>query len=210
MLVTNNLALKKGKNILLNNLSIELPTGQITLLLGKSGAGKSSLLRCLAGLEPSYEGSIFYDQNLLCANTRTGIVSYIMQSYALFSNMTVLDNCAKTLQVVYNEPMSRARKTALDVLDMFGMAPYAAAYPKTLSGGQKQRVAIARSLVTKPKILLLDEPTSALDPANTENLARILVDLRNQGTGIVVATHDEAFAAKIQERSYYLEAGSLL
>ena len=147
----------------------------------------------------------------MCQNANRKFELYHAVLCTLFSTLTVLDNCAKPLQVVYNEPISKARKTALDMFRAcLAWHPMPQSYPKTLSGGQKQRVAIARSLVTKPKILLLDEPTSALDPANTENLARILVDLRNQGTGIVVATHDEAFAAKIQERSYYLEAGSLL
>ena len=212
MLSTENLTLRKNERVLLDDVSIKLPRAQISLLLGKSGAGKSSLLRCLAGLEPTYEGGIFFDQRPLRtypACKRASIVGFIMQSYALFMHMTVLDNCAKTLQIVCNERLDIARKRALDMLEMFDMTSFASAYPKMLSGGQKQRVAIARALLLQPKILLLDEPTSALDRENTENLARILLDLRNQGVGIVVATHDEIFASQIVEQTYYINAGSI-
>lgn len=211
MLSTKNITLKKNGKVLLNNISISLPRGQISLLLGKSGAGKSLLLRCLAGLETAFEGGIYFDQHPLCSYTsyeRATIVGFIMQSYALFMHMTVLDNCVKTLQIVCNERIELARKRAMDVLQLFDMASFALAYPKTLSGGQKQRVAIARAVLLQPKMLLLDEPTSALDRENTENLARLLLNLRNQGMGIVVATHDERFASQIGEQTYLINAGS--
>lgn len=210
MLITKNLTLiKKGRQIL-SDVSIELPLGSITLLLGKSGAGKSTLLRCLAGLERGYEGKIFCQQEdllQLSAAKRAEKLSYIMQSYALFSHLCVLDNCAQPLQVVYNIEPKLARTRALDMLRAFGMDSFAAVYPKTLSGGQKQRVAIARAMVLGSSMLLLDEPTSALDRENSRLLAELVLDLQSRGKGIVIATHDEAFAQMVAGRAYSVESG---
>lgn len=214
MLTTNRLSLKKGlrQNTILRNVSVEIPMGSITVFLGNSGAGKSSLLRCLAQLEKSYQGEVLFNTNPLkgleapkCAR----ILSFIAQSYALFPHLTSLDNCAQVLQVTCKEKRELAKERALEALTMLGMDAYADSYPAELSGGQQQRVAIARALTLNPAILLFDEPTSALDPQNTKNFSNILRKLRDQGKGIVIATQDMAFAAQVMERAYFMDGGMI-
>ncbi len=212
MLKTKNLYLSKGtkRKEILQNISIEVPRGEITLLLGKSGAGKSSLLRCLAQLEGDYEGAVEYEGRSLkglSSPERAHLVSYIPQSYALFPHLTAQDNCAQPLKVVYGEKFDKARSKAMEVLKLLGMDSYGDAYPNELSGGQQQRVAIARALALDPQMLLFDEPTSALDPQNTQSLALILRDLCKRGKGVVISTQDMSFASQLLEKAYLLESG---
>lgn len=214
MLIAKRVSLKKGRNqrILLSDISIEIPKRSITLLLGLSGAGKSSLLRCLAQLETQYEGEIFYEGIKLRgvpAQKRAHWMSFIAQSYALFPHMTALENCAQPLRVTSKKTPIIARQKALDSLALLGMADFINSYPRELSGGQQQRVAIARALTLSPAMLLLDEPTSALDPKNTRCLAEILRALRDQGKAIVIATQDMDFAKLVMERAYFLKTGTI-
>lgn len=209
MLRTENLTLKKGKEqkVILQNLSLEFPANKITAIMGRSGTGKSSLLRCLAQLETGYVGMVFFKESpmqLLKANERANSVSYIAQTYALFPHLTALENCSQPLQVVRKWDPELARYTALQTLDLLEMKPFADAFPHQLSGGQRQRVAIARALALNPEMLLLDEPTSALDPQSIERLKEILGALRQSGKGLVIATHDVAFAETLSEVLYVL------
>ncbi|MFI5343032.1 MAG: ATP-binding cassette domain-containing protein [Chlamydiales bacterium] len=212
MLTVKNLSLYKRRREkqLLQGISLEFASGAITLLLGKSGAGKSSLLRCLAQLEPVYEGEIlFQGQSLkkLPAARRAGCLSYIAQSYALFPHLTALNNCSQPLQVVQGKNLQEARQQAMEVLASLGMEDYASSYPCELSGGQQQRIAIARALTLNPAILLLDEPSSALDPQNSRQLANILLSLSAEGKTIVISTQDISFASQLSGRTYLLENG---
>jgi polar amino acid transport system ATP-binding protein len=215
MLTVKNLSLQKGlrKQFILRNIFVELSQGSITLLLGKSGAGKSSLLRCIAQLEPHYDGDVYYQgfpiKDML-PKQRARFLSFIAQSYVLFPHKTVLENCTEPLRIVLGEQMAAAKEKALKILAMLGMDAYAKAYPHELSGGQKQRVAISRALSLGPEMLLLDEPTSALDPHNTKFLIEILYNLRNQGKGIVISTQDMGFASQILQRAYLLEDGAIV
>lgn len=207
MLATNNLSLKKGKTQILKEITYEFPVNCITLVLGKSGAGKSSLLRCLAGLETGYEGSItFYDSPLkpLKAKERSQFVGFIPQKYALFPHLTAMQNCIQPLQVVQGKSLQAACSASIEALELLDMGNFVNAYPGQLSGGQQQRVAIARALVCNPELLLFDEPTSSLDPVNAKNLAEIVLRLRQSGKGIVISTHDMNFAALVEERSLIL------
>lgn len=213
MLEVKNLSLQKGDNPILKNISLQLRTGTITLFLGKSGAGKSTLLRCIAQIENDFGGNVEWEGCCLTDFSRierASLLSYISQSYDLFPHLTVLQNCSQPRQVVFKEKPMVAVQQAKELLNMLGMLAYANAYPHELSGGQKQRVAIARAMALNPKFLLLDEPTSALDPANTDNLAQILLLLRSQGKGIVTSTQDTIFAKQMYERSYILENGSIV
>lgn len=213
MLTAKNLFLKKGSNIILDDISAEFPKASITLLLGKSGAGKSSLLKCLAQLEKGYQGTICYDDALLNRETpsrRARLLSFIAQSYALFPHMTALDNCAQPFQLLFNETRDFARHKAKETLGQLGMEKYGDSYPQQLSGGQQQRVAIARALALDPEMLLFDEPTSALDPQNAHVFAQILKRLCIQGKGIVIATQDMSFASQLLERAYFLESGKIV
>jgi polar amino acid transport system ATP-binding protein len=209
MLTVKNVTLRKGQKTILNSICCEFPQGTITLLLGKSGAGKSSLLRCMALLEPNYEGEISFDTRTLSYSERKSDIGFICQSYALFPHMTALENCAQPLRVVGKMSSSQAKEKAMESLRLFEMQQYAFAYPHELSGGQKQRVAIARALSLNPAMLLLDEPTSALDPVNSKILVKILLFLRDQGKGIAISTHDMTFADQINERVYILEEGKI-
>lgn len=214
MLEVKNLSLKKGNNgrQILADISLCLPSGSITLLLGKSGAGKSTLLRCIAQLESDYQGSIEWASrpiNKMLPKERALLISFISQSYTLFPHLTALENCTQPLQLVCGKTKEEAKQQATDLLTTLDMEAYAKAYPHELSGGQRQRVAIARALTLKPKFLLLDEPTSALDPENSKRLAAHLFQLREQGTGIVISTQDTFFAQLVCERSYILEEGRI-
>lgn len=214
MLKTKNLFLRKGSPLkdILKGISICFPEGEISLLMGKSGAGKSSLMRCLAQLETAYEGEVLFNEEPLqglAASKRAQTLSYIAQGYALFPHLTALDNCSQPLQVVAKMQAPDAKQKALAVMRSLGMEDYGLAYPSELSGGQQQRIAIARALALDPQILLLDEPSSALDPDNSTQLAKILKELASKGKTIVVSTQDLFFAEQLQGTRYYIEEGRL-
>lgn len=199
MLTIKNLNLKKGSKQILQDISISFPQGEISILMGRSGAGKSSLLRCIAGLETSYEGLILFKEKPI----------YIAQGYALFPHLTALENCSQPIQVVAKMTASDAKKKALEVMTSLGMAEYSSAYPSELSGGQQQRIAIARALALDPEVLLLDEPSSALDADNSAELAKILKGLTSAGKTILVSTQDMHFANLLNATYYNIEKGEL-
>lgn len=214
MLTIKNLSLKKGSpsKQILQGMSVCFPKGEISLLMGKSGAGKSSLMRCMAQLETTYEGEVLFNGQILqnlAASKRAQILSYIAQGYALFPHLTALDNCSQPLWVVAKMSTSTAKQKAMAVMESLGMLDYSSAYPSELSGGQQQRIAIARALALDPQILLLDEPSSALDPANSLQLATILRKLAMQGKTIVVSTQDMLFAEQLQGTCYCIDKGRL-
>lgn len=214
MLTIKNLYLKKGSPLkqILEGISICFPQGEISLLVGRSGAGKSSLLRCMAQLETAYEGEVlFNEQSLrgLGASRRAQTLSYIAQAYALFPHLTALENCSQPLQVVTKMQTSEAKHKAMAVMRSLGMAEYGSAYPCELSGGQQQRIAIARALALDPQILLLDEPSSALDFDNSAQLAKILRELASQGKTLVISTQDMLFAEQLQGTCYCIDKGRL-
>ena len=214
MLTIKNLSMKKGSppTQILQGISVCFPQGEISLLLGKSGAGKSSLMRCIAQLETSYEGELLFNgQPLqgLSASKRAQTLSYISQGYALFPHLTALENCTQPLQVVAKMQAPDAKQKAVTMMQSLGMAEYVSAYPSELSGGQQQRIAIARALALDPEILLLDEPSSALDPDNRGQLAKILRGLASQGKTIVLSTQDMLFAEQRKGTCYCIENGRL-
>jgi len=212
MLTIKNLCLKKGSPLkqILEGISVCFPQGEISVLIGRSGAGKSSLMRCMAQLETTYEGDVLFDGESLqglADSRRAKILSYIAQGYALFPHLTALDNCSQPLRVVAKMQEPEAKQKALAVMKSLGMSEYSSAYPSELSGGQKQRIAIARALALEPQILLLDEPSSALDPDNSAQLAKILRELASNGKTIVISTQDMLFAEQLQGTCYYIENG---
>lgn len=214
MLTIKNLYLKKGipPKQILNGISVFFPQGEISLLMGRSGAGKSSLMRCVAQLDTTYEGEVLYNGESLkglAASKRAQALSYIAQGYALFPHLTALENCSQPLQVVLKIKASEAKQKAFAVMKSLGMAEYISSYPNELSGGQQQRIAIARALALDPQILLLDEPSSALDPDNSAQLAKILRELASQGKTLVVSTQDMLFAEQLQGTTYCIDNGCL-
>jgi ABC-type polar amino acid transport system ATPase subunit len=213
MLRVENLSLVKKDKLILDKITCELLRGKITLLLGKSGSGKTSLLRCLAGLESDVGGEIsFLGKSLLGLppKNRSRLLGYVSQSYALFPHMRALDQCVHPLRVLLCLSEKEAREKIAQLFEFLDIKRYTAAYPHELSGGQQQRVAIARALALDPLFLLLDEPTSALDPENTGRLIEILKRLRDEGKGIIIASQDMAFGAALFERAFFLEEGVLV
>lgn len=215
MLIIKNIYLKKGtpSKEILQGISACFPQGEISLFIGRSGAGKSSLMRCMAQLDTTYEGEVLFNgQSIrdLAASRRAQTLSYIAQGYALFPHLTALDNCCQPLQVVGKMQASDAKQKAVAAMKSLGMAEYGSAYPSELSGGQQQRIAIARALALDPQILLFDEPSSALDPENSIQLAKILRELASQGKTFVVSTQDMFFAEQLQGTCYCIDNGRLL
>lgn len=212
MIIINNLTVKQQEKIILKSVSCTLLPSRITTFIGKSGAGKTTILKSLVGLNSITDGSIVLnDKQLitLSSQQRAEEIGYVFQDFNLFGHLTVLQNCIDPLLVHAVTPMS-AQKKAYDVLKLLDMQNFMNVYPHNLSGGQKQRVAIARALCLQPKILLLDEPTASLDPINTDMLVTILQKLAAQGLTIGLSSQDMSFVRKVFDRIYYIQDGEIV
>lgn len=217
MLYIRNLSLAKSKksNVvqILGNISMDIPKKKITLFLGKSGSGKTSLLRCIAQLEKQYTGGVFYRNTELhkfSPKDRCQTIGFVPQSYALFPFMNVLDNCSHPLRTVLGMKKGDAYEKVQGILETLGMSHLAFSFSHELSGGQQQRAAIVRALALNPTFLLLDEPTSALDPENTQLLLQILERLKMEEKGIVISSQDMHFASRVLDRVFFLEEGKIV
>jgi len=199
----------------LDDVSFRGRAGRVTVLVGPSGGGKSTLLRCLNGLEGFGAGTITIAGHRLAGGAppppaHHGLrrdVGMVFQQFNLFPHLSVVDNVTLGPRVVLREPAEAACARALELLDRVGLARFATARPATLSGGQQQRVAIARALAMRPRVMLFDEPTSALDPAMTAEVLEVIVDLARSGQTMVVVTHDHAFAKRAATWVVELAAG---
>ncbi|MBS0616043.1 MAG: amino acid ABC transporter ATP-binding protein [Verrucomicrobia bacterium] len=196
MLSVKDLFLTKKKPIL-KGVSLDFPKGRISLLLGKSGSGKTSILRCVSQLEKDYVGEITPAQ-----------AGFVPQSFALFPHMTVYENIAQPLRLA--SPKAALREEVGKVLSSLDIEELALSRPHELSGGQQQRVAIARALILNPDFLIFDEPTSALDPENTARFVQILQKLKEEGKGIIVSSQDMAFASQVLDNVFFLEEGEIV
>ena len=201
-----------GKNVVLRDIDFSVCTGDVTCIIGASGSGKSTLLRCLNLLETPTTGEIlFHGENIADAHTNAAAyrakVGMVFQSFNLFSNMTVLENCMIGQTKVLKKNKEDAKKSALALLDKVGMAPYINAKPRQLSGGQKQRVAIARALAMEPELLLFDEPTSALDPQMVGEVLDVMKKLAQEGLTMIIVTHEMAFARDVSNHVVYMADG---
>lgn len=188
-----------GRTQVLNDISLDIPSGQMVALLGPSGSGKTTLLRIIAGLEHQTSGHIrFHGTDVSRLHARDRKVGFVFQHYALFRHMTVFDNIAFGLTVLprRERPNAAAIKAKVTkLLEMVQLAHLADRYPAQLSGGQKQRVAIARALANDPSILLADEPTGNLDTASSHEIMEFFTQLNREGKTVVVVTHEEDIAA---------------
>lgn len=191
----------------LTDITCAINQGYITTFIGKSGAGKTSLLRCLAGIQTNYEGSVTFAGKDVYERTQVGFVS---QGFDLFPHLTVLENCMQPLRVVQKVSSQLACKRASTLLERLKMDAFKNTYPYQLSGGQQQRVAIARALCIQPKILILDEPTSGLDPENTAVLTALLKECARDGMGVALSSQDMNFVKSIFDVVYVLEKGSIV
>ncbi|MBR4036580.1 MAG: amino acid ABC transporter ATP-binding protein [Oscillospiraceae bacterium] len=212
MLKINHLSKAFGSNVVLRDIDFTVNKGDVISIIGASGSGKSTLLRCINLLETPTSGQIVYNgtdvvsKKVNAAEYRSH-VGMVFQSFNLFNNMTVLENCIIGQTKVLKKDKEQARETAMFFLQKVGMAPYINARPRQLSGGQKQRVAIARALSMNPEILLFDEPTSALDPEMVGEVLNVMQDLAQEGMTMLVVTHEMAFARDVSNRVVYMKDG---
>ena len=203
-----------GNHEVLKDINFSVKKGDITSIIGASGSGKSTLLRCINLLENPSGGEICFEGNNILEtkdipNYRTK-VGMVFQSFNLFENMNVLQNCMIGLQKVLKIDKDEAKEKALFFLEKVGMTPYINAKPKQLSGGQKQRVAIARALAMQPEILLFDEPTSALDPQMVGEVLSVIKTLASEGFTMIIVTHEMAFAKEISNHVVFMHQGIIL
>ena len=204
-----------GNHEVLRKIDIDIEAGEIICIVGSSGSGKSTLLRCINKLERQTSGKILYHDKEV-RNVQKDINEYrsrvgmVFQSFNLFNNMTVLQNCMLCTRKVLHISKEEAFNRAITHLKDVGMAPYINAKPSQLSGGQKQRVAIARSLCMNPEVLLFDEPTSALDPELTGEILEVIRLLAEDHMTMVIVTHEMSFARAISNRIIFMADGYIV
>lgn len=188
--------------MILKNVNLEIEKGEVISIIGASGGGKSTLLRCLIGLEEIDSGTVVVPEK-----NKMGMV---FQSFNLFPHMTALQNIMESLIVVDKIEKSKAKEIALNLLEKVGLKERANFYPKALSGGQKQRVAIARALAKNPELLLFDEPTSALDPEMVKEVEAVIEELRNTSEiTMIIVSHEIDFVNQISDRIIVMENGQV-
>lgn len=211
------LSKNRGRKRVLEDLSLSVAEGGVTAIVGPSGGGKSTLLRCLNGLEPFDAGGIEIAGHQLAPGGHPHAllervrrdVGMVFQQFNLFPQMTALENLMLAPRVVSRLPAAEARSRAIGLLERVGLGGFAESRPATLSGGQQQRVAIARALAMQPRVILFDEPTSALDPAMSAEVLDVIVDLARGGQTMVVVTHDHSLARSAASHVVELVAGRI-
>ncbi len=218
MIEIKNLHKKFDDVEVLKNISFKVNDGDVVAILGKSGSGKTTILRCLNFLVKADEGILIFDgkeydlkkiskKDISSIRKKTG---FVFQNYNLFLNKTVLENVMEGLVTARRVDKKSAQEIALSALDKVGMVDKKDAYPSSLSGGQQQRVAIARSLAYKPEIIYFDEPTSALDPETINEVLSVMKDLAKEGITMLVVTHEMSFAKNVSNRVLFIEDGIIL
>lgn len=213
----------KGKPVL-KDVNFELNQGEILAILGRSGVGKTTVLRCINNLVKSDRGTIKVDGMYLCRDDNGNIVyanppeileirkkvGMVFQNFNLFPHMSVLGNIIEAPINVFGIARKEAEKRAMDLMETLELSDKATSYPFELSGGQKQRVAIARACALNPKIMCLDEPTSALDPELREGIASTIENLAQEGMGVLIITHDMNFAQRVAHRIIFMDEGQII
>ena len=212
ILEVRHLSKSFGSNVVLRDIDFSVSKGDVISIIGASGSGKSTLLRCINLLETPTSGEILYhgknvaDRTVKTSEYRSH-VGMVFQSFNLFNNMTVLENCMVGQIKVRKTGKAEAKERAMHYLSQVGMAPYINAKPRQISGGQKQRASIARALAMEPEILLFDEPTSALDPEMVGEVLEVMRNLANDGMTMLVVTHEMAFARDVSTEVVYMNNG---
>jgi polar amino acid transport system ATP-binding protein len=200
--------IKNGQRIL-QDISCQLPVGEIVALLGPSGSGKTTLLRCLARLEETPKDKIFFKDHEIHTLSPTQI-GMVFQNFNLFPHMTVMENLCFSPKKLHQRPHGHIEEKAKQLLENFGLSDKEGVYPSQLSGGQRQRIAIARTLMLDPDIILFDEPTSALDPEMVTDVAQIIQGLKHQNRLIIMATHELKICHLIADHVLFLDGGKIV
>ena len=204
-----------GKHEVLRKIDFNVAPGEIICIVGSSGSGKSTLLRCINKLETQTSGKIRYHGKEIGAvqkeiNEYRSKVGMVFQSFNLFNNMTVLQNCMLCTRKVLHLSKEEASQKADELLARVGLPDKADSYPDMLSGGQKQRIAIARSLAMNPDVMLFDEPTSALDPEMVGEVLNVMKELATTGLTMIIVTHEMAFARDVSTRTIFMDQGYIV
>ena len=215
MINVENLSKNFGNLKVLKNISTTINKGEIISIIGPSGGGKSTFLRCINKLEEPTEGHIYIDgMDLMDKNTDINKirerVGMVFQHFNLFPNMTVLENLTLSPMMVKKESKEEAEKYASYLLEKVGLSDKVSSYPTQLSGGQKQRIAIARALAMKPEVILFDEPTSALDPEMIKEVLDVMRDLAKEGMTMLIVTHEMGFAKNVGNRILFMDNGEII
>jgi len=218
MIKVQNLTKTFGDLTVLKSISFAIKSSEIVAIIGPSGTGKSTLLRCLNYLETPTSGTIeIGDVEVIAEHaTRKDITSlrkqssFVFQNYSLFANKTALENVTESLITVWKEPKLASIKKAEDILAQVGLADKRDQYPSQLSGGQQQRVGIARAMACKGEVILFDEPTSALDPEWVDEVLAVIKELAVQKQTMIIVTHEMQFAREVADRVIFMEGGSIV
>lgn len=218
MLTVRNVAKKFGDTQVLRGVELSVNKGDVIAIIGQSGGGKTTLLRCINFLETADSGEMEFDGEhfQLSRISKRDIqkirrkTAFVFQSYNLFRNKTALQNVMLGLTVARKIPKAQAQEIARAALDKVGLADKADSYPNALSGGQQQRVAIARALATSPEIIYFDEPTSALDPELTGEVLAVMRQLAEEGMTMLVVTHELGFARHVSTKVVFMENGAIV
>lgn len=218
MLTVRNVAKKFGDTQVLRGVELSVNKGDVIAIIGQSGGGKTTLLRCINFLETADSGEMEFDEEHFQLNhiSKRDIqkirrkTAFVFQSYNLFRNKTALQNVMLGLTVARKIPKAQAQEIARAALDKVGLADKADSYPNALSGGQQQRVAIARALATSPEIIYFDEPTSALDPELTGEVLAVMRQLAEEGMTMLVVTHELGFARHVSTKVVFMENGAIV
>lgn len=215
VLEIRNLHKKFGNNPVLKDVSLDIHKGEVVVIVGSSGCGKSTFLRCINGLEPIHNGEILLDGKVITENKTNWSdvrqrIGMVFQSYDLFPHMTVMDNILIGPMKVQKRDRKEAEIEAEKLLERVGLLEKKNAYQRQLSGGQKQRVAIVRALMMKPEVLLFDEVTAALDPEMVREVLDVMLELAKSGRTMVIVTHEMQFARAVADRIIFMDSGEIL
>ncbi|MEE3482233.1 MAG: amino acid ABC transporter ATP-binding protein [Lachnospiraceae bacterium] len=218
VLTVTNLKKSFGANEILKGIDISVEKGDVISIIGPSGGGKTTLLRCMNFLETADDGNLTFDGRTYSLPKMTkkeaGEIrkktGFVFQSYNLFANKTALQNVTQGLITVQKKPKAEAEKIGMEMLERVNMKDRANYFPAQLSGGQQQRVAIARALAADPEIIYFDEPTSALDPELIGEVLRVMRDLAEGGLTMLVVTHEMSFARDVSKRTIFMEGGVIV